>query len=328
MASGAKSPPVGGRGNSEAKTMKPTSYPLSEFVELPAVGYGKVYIRFLGKREWGVQAGSAGLVVMSAYSRWEHQHTGKRLRASTKLHEHDNTPAYGDDAQHLISHPWVMSPVVSIDAPQHLVGSPNGWLAGYDVGEWGGGLVEFDKAENIVKQHLSTAVGEFGNVLGIYVNRDAVAVLRGCAHVSPFTGAIEVYRGEVGTGLELQRSVRLPDTPEVSGISDAGTLWIAIWQGLLKFNIDDASMMLFAPCLPQLSNPMQEVSLDLTPHRSIGHSAWAFGSPNSIACVGEEIYVGCGSMIVRLAPGAGVLHETRLIHRDDLAQIERRERSA
>ena len=305
--------------------MKPTSYPISEFVELPAVGYGKVYLRFLGKREWGVQAGSAGLVVRSAHSRWEHQHTGKRLRASTKLHVHDNTPA-----QHLISRPWgpVASPEVSIDAAQHLVGGPNGWLAGYDAGEWGGGLVEFDKAENIVKQHLSTAVGEFGNVLGIYVNRDAVVVLRGCAHVSPFTGAVEVYRGEVGTGLELQRSVRLPDTPEVGGISDAGTLWIAIWQGLLKFNIDDASMKLFAPCLPQLNNPMREVSLDWTPHRSTGHSAWAFGRPNSIACVGEEIYVGCGSMIVRLAPGAGGLHETRLIHRDDLAQIERRERSA
>ena len=325
MASGVESIPVGGRGNSEAKTMKPTSYPLSEFVELPSVGYGKVYLRFLGKREWGVQAGSAGLVVRSAYSRWEDQDAGKRLRAVTDSGEHDKTPA-----QHLISHPWgpVASPEVSIDAAQHLVGGPNGWLAGYDAGEWDGGLVEFDKAENIVKQHLSTAVGEFGNVLGIYVNRDAVVVLRGCAHVSPFTGAIEVYRGEVGTGLELQRSVRLPDTPEVGGISDAGTLWIAIWQGLLKFNIDDASMKLFAPCLPQLNNPMREVSLDWTPHRSTGHSAWAFGRPNSIACVGEEIYVGCGSMIVRLAPSAGGLHETRLIHRDDLAQIERRERSA
>ena len=199
MASGAKSPPVGGRGNSEAKIMKPTSHPLSEFVELPSVGYGKVYLRFLGKREWGVQAGSAGLVVRSAYSRWEDQDAGKRLRAVTDSGEHDKTPA-----QHLISHPWgpVASPEVSIDAAQHLVGGPNGWLAGYDEGEWDGGLVEFDKAENIVKQHLSTAVGEFGNVLGIYVNRDAVVVLRGCAHVSPFTGAVEVYRGEVGTGLE------------------------------------------------------------------------------------------------------------------------------
>ena len=312
--------------------MKPTSYPISEFVELPAVGYGKVYLRFLGKREWGVQAGSAGLVVRSAYSRWEHQDAVKLMRAVTGSGEHDKTPAYGDDAQHLISRPWgpAGSPEVSIDAARHLVGGPNGWLAGYDEGEWDGGLVEFDKAENIVKQHLSTAVGEFGNVLGIYVNRDAVVVLRGCGHVGPFTGAVEVYRGEVGTGFELQRSVRLPDTPQVSGISDAGTLWIAIWQGLLKVNIDDASMTLLESLALRLTNPIKikEVSPDFSTRRSPSHSAWAFGRPNSIACVGEEIYVGCGSMIVRLAPGAGGLHETRLIHRDDLAQIERRERSA
>lgn len=322
-------------------TMTSTSHLLSEFVELPPVILTDVTIRALREREWWVHAEPSGLVVKSAYSSARAAKNRRGGEAEELQHVESN--------RHLVSQPWgfIGLGAQSIESAQHLVSGADGWLAGYDLGEWGGGLVEFDKAGRMIKQHLHTNGDQSGgvstrycaeNVIGIHLIHYGVVVLRGLAHLGLNEGAADVYRGVIGAGLEQSRSIPLPGFPDASGIAESGRLLIAIREGLLEINIDDASTKMFGPLSALSTNALHVVGqrwvvreerwvardgrVEWSPPLSPDGWDWRLGRPNSIFCAGGEIFVGCGSSIIKFSPSAEGLRETRLIHRDDLARIE------
>jgi hypothetical protein len=119
-----------------------------------------------------------------------------------------------------------------VPLPQHLklskemIGSrsllrtADGWLVGFDGGEFGGGLWWFNSEGDENQKLLSE------NVHAIYHTRDGVFVLVGLAHLSLNSGKIYEFT-ETAEGVRVTRVADLVGSPEASTVDSDGRFVVA-----------------------------------------------------------------------------------------------------
>lgn len=101
-----------------------------------------------------------------------------------------------------------------------LIRTADGWLIGFDAGEFGGGLWWFNNEGDESKELLSE------NVHAIYRNSHGVFVLVGLAHLSLNSGKIYQFT-ETDEELKVKQVADLGGSPEASTVDSEGRFVVA-----------------------------------------------------------------------------------------------------
>lgn len=217
----------------------------------------------------------------------------------------------------------------SPDGADHVLAGDQGWLLGYDDGEFGGGLVEVDNEGRPVEallrsQDVSYKPYVSQNVRGMYRRGERTIVLRGINHLGTDNGAIELFRGDIGSGLVRESVVVLPSCPRASAVGKRGSLLLAIRCGIVEFDDDVCAMRCWIPqsasFTPLEGKGRQWVPCsfaDLVHKPCNSEGAWPF-SAHHILDLSDEIYVGAGPLLIHLERNAEGLLEKWLIERDGM----------
>lgn len=115
----------------------------------------------------------------------------------------------------------------------------DGWLIGFDSGEFGGGLWWAD-AEGRQTKQLS---GE--NVRVIVKRGEEALVLTGLAHMSSDHGGVSSYRPAAGGGGDLVRIADLGSSPAAAMFRSDGTLLIAAQARVLELTSENKLNVVF-----------------------------------------------------------------------------------
>jgi hypothetical protein len=205
------------------------------------------------------------------------------------------------------------------DARRHQLEGPHGRLIGLDGGEFFGELSELSKADGHVKVHPSEVI-EFkqqrvpANVKSLSKRGHRVLVLRGLAHMGT-VGAAELYRGKIGKGLKLEKSVLLPECPS-SFAFRKDSIFIPVRLGLLELNLLNLRLVLYEPSNSK-GNAMVWRRKEVTNPRALYHrvhrfprnarSAWQYLTLNNTVIHQKKVYVSAGPAVVELEmQGPGV----------------------
>lgn len=107
-----------------------------------------------------------------------------------------------------------------------LFATTDGWLVGFDAGEFGGGLWWFGRDGRHAKKLLSQ------NVHAIYKTPDGVFVLAGLAHLSLDNGEIEQFV-ETPDEISLRFIANLGGSPEASTVQPDGQVLVATMHSVV-----------------------------------------------------------------------------------------------
>jgi hypothetical protein len=107
-----------------------------------------------------------------------------------------------------------------------LFRSTDGWLVGFDAGEFGGGLWWFSRDGRDAKKLLSQ------NIHAIHKTPDGIFVLAGLAHLSLDTGGIYQFV-ETRDDVSLRSIARLGGSPEASTMRPDGQIVVATMHSVL-----------------------------------------------------------------------------------------------
>jgi hypothetical protein len=106
----------------------------------------------------------------------------------------------------------------------------DGWLIGFDAGEFGGGLWWSNEDGKTVKHLLEE------NVHALVVQNGTPLVLTGLAHMDSDEGAIYAYHpGRAETSGSLPRVADLGSSPGAASVSEDGTLFIVTQKNVVRF---------------------------------------------------------------------------------------------
>jgi hypothetical protein len=120
---------------------------------------------------------------------------------------------------------------------KEMIGKPtaqkvdDGWLVGFDAGEFGGGLWWADQSG----QHTKKLTGE--HVVAFVPRGDAVLVFTGLAHLFTDKGNIYSFTAKEPGGLAL--IANLGSAPSAATIEDARTVLVATHIGVLRLTTDN-----------------------------------------------------------------------------------------
>lgn len=107
-----------------------------------------------------------------------------------------------------------------------LFRTSDGWLIGFDAGEFGGGLWWFSRDGRDAKKLLSQ------NVHAIYGTPDGIFVLAGLAHLSLDNGEIDQFV-ETEDKISLKFTANLGGSPEASTVRPDGQIVVATMHSVL-----------------------------------------------------------------------------------------------
>src|SRR5262249_10255619 len=107
-----------------------------------------------------------------------------------------------------------------------LLRTTDGWLIGFDAGEFGGGLWWFNRNGRDAKKLLPQ------NVHAIYKTPDGIFVLAGLAHLSQDTGEIDQFI-ETPDEISLRFIATLRGSPEASVMRSDGQIVVATMHSVL-----------------------------------------------------------------------------------------------
>lgn len=107
-----------------------------------------------------------------------------------------------------------------------LLRTTDGWLIGFDAGEFGGGLWWFSRDGRDVKKLLSQ------NVHAIHKTPGGIFVLAGLAHLSSDTGEIDQFT-ETRDEVSVQFLANLGGSPEASTVRSDGQIVVATMHSVL-----------------------------------------------------------------------------------------------
>lgn len=198
---------------------------------------------------------------------------------------------------------------------QHVLVGTEGWLLGYDCGEWGGSLREIDNERMNVIAHPRRPIDnndqsiseEFDspveNVRGICCVGDCIAVIRGLNHMIMNDGAVECFRGSIGRGLNREATFLLPSAPAAFAVREATSLIVVVDQGLVEIQPESGESTLWTPVVNQLDEASQAAGR-LWTMKKIGPEAmsrlraWPF-AVHWIACHESQLVVGAGPILIQ-----------------------------
>jgi hypothetical protein len=107
-----------------------------------------------------------------------------------------------------------------------LLRTSDGWLIGFDAGEFGGGLWWFSRDGHDAKKLLSE------NVHAIYETPDGIFVLAGLAHLSLDSGEINRIV-DTPENISVKYLVSLGGSPEASTVGPSGQIVVATTHSVL-----------------------------------------------------------------------------------------------
>lgn len=205
----------------------------------------------------------------------------------------------------------------------HSLEGREGWLLGYDNGEFeAGGLFELNSRQELVQTHrLKFPSGPLRyhsrNVRGLCRVGDCTVVLRGLNHLGTNNGTVELYSGEIGTGLTQENAVVLPGTPGAFAVTETQTVIATIPQGLVEIEPRTCSMRAWAPSPSHVAGQLVGrpwATIEVESASLVEAHAWPFEA-HHITCWGHELYVGAGPIIIRLRPHQDGFRQSWLVHR-------------
>src|SRR5262249_20090311 len=121
-----------------------------------------------------------------------------------------------------------------------LLRTVNGWLVGFDGGEFGGGLWWFNNEGDKNRKLLSE------NVHSIYQTTDGVFVLVGLAHLSLDNGKIYQFT-ETADEVGVKPFANLGGSPEASTVDPEGLFVVATPKGVLSVDYNGNVSKLYRP---------------------------------------------------------------------------------
>ncbi len=216
--------------------------------------------------------------------------------------------------------PWERKRPESAD---HVLNGPRGWLLGYDSGEFGGGLVELD-SERSCDKLLSLSLPTLGgtvvpqNVRGLASCSGKALVLRGLNHLGINEGTIELYKGELGTGVALDGVFILPASPQAFHAATDGIVMIAVRQGLLEFNTSTRTALYWAPKRmgERLDTGRQWTSSSSEEFARCNQDCGAWRFPvHHVAWDEKELFAASGPLLVQLKRNDEGYEERWLVER-------------
>lgn len=198
-----------------------------------------------------------------------------------------------------------------------------GSLVGRDVGEFDGGLTEFNRAGEPVAQHPSVTkkTHDSGfedyispNVQALYRVGRRIVVVRGLDHMGLNDGAIEIYEGSIGRGLSLFGALALPGYPNATAIGNGGSVFAAVRHGLLEVDLRKMVITVYRPP-SQIDGNSREThwnrrahvdaqalfqEMEAIPWRGRSKEAWLGFRPTSMVADETAVYISVGPMVVRM----------------------------
>jgi hypothetical protein len=154
---------------------------------------------------------------------------------------------------------------------ESLLKTQNGWLLGFDQGEWGGSLWFVDTTGKIAQ--LSQE-----NIHGFVETPRGVMVFVGLAHMTLDSGAVQIVRYPITTGSTLQLLAPLDGAPETFTKLSPDEALVATTHGISRIASSGA-------------------------HVTLTHSKFAYLYPTSIVSTPDgTIYAGMRLFVVRLLP--------------------------
>lgn len=110
---------------------------------------------------------------------------------------------------------------------KHLLRTANGWLIGFDAGEFGGGLWWFNEDGSDSTKLLSD------NVHAIYETRNGTFVLAGLAHMGHDAGEVDQFI-ETPEKVTLKWVASLGGSPEASTVDPDGDIVVTSPRGVVR----------------------------------------------------------------------------------------------
>jgi hypothetical protein len=110
---------------------------------------------------------------------------------------------------------------------RHLLRTSDGWLIGFDAGEFGGGLWWFSEDGTDSKKLLSN------NVHAIYATQNSTFVLAGLAHLGLDSGEVDQFI-ETPDRVTLRWVANLGGSPEASTVGRDGQIVVASPRGVVR----------------------------------------------------------------------------------------------
>ncbi|PHR47655.1 MAG: hypothetical protein COA32_06785 [Fluviicola sp.] len=145
----------------------------------------------------------------------------------------------------------------------------NGWLVGFDKGEWGGSLFWFNEKGTQYEKITS------GNIKNLFKINGEIYVTEGLAHLSLSSGQIFTVKSLDGKW-SVDKKVDLPNAPYATTLTAASEFLIVTSKGLLKVD----------------KNFNTETLID-------EGLWWGLLYPNSILIEGQTIYIGMRAGILK-----------------------------
>jgi len=162
---------------------------------------------------------------------------------------------------------------------------PNGWLLGFDGGEFGGGLWWSNEDGSQSNRILNE------NVKGILATSNGVLVLVGLAHIDLDVGKVFIIPDSAKPE-GIRPLVSLDGAPEAFVIESPTTVLVATTHGVSRIGSSDNVEVL-------------------------AHAPFSLLYPNSMVVTADKaIYVGMRLFVVRFLPGASGYREQWLVRSD------------
>lgn len=162
----------------------------------------------------------------------------------------------------------------------------NGYLVGFDAGEWGGSLTWYHR-DGSGAQKLGDE-----NVHGLVVLEPGLAIsLEGLAHLSINDGAVR-WIEQVGTSLKAAKRTPLPDEPRTFAQTKAGEVYVLTWSSLVKITAD------------RRVEVVQPVNTEM------------LYADNMTIDAGGSLWVGMRRFVLRLMPSGNKYTETWFVKQD------------
>lgn len=145
----------------------------------------------------------------------------------------------------------------------------NGWLVGFDKGEWGGNLFWFNEKGTDYERIIE------GNIKNLFEVDGQIYVTEGLAHLSISNGQIFKIERKNNTW-NVKKKINLPNAPYATTLTKDNEFLIVTSKGLLKVNKD----------------------FDIETLVEKGFW-WIYLYPNSILIEGQNIYIGMRGGILK-----------------------------
>src|SRR5690554_761227 len=145
----------------------------------------------------------------------------------------------------------------------------NGWLVGFDKGEWGGNLFWFNEEGTKYEKIID------GNIKSIFVINGKIYITEGLAHLSMSYGQIFQIEKENNKWI-VEKKVDLPTAPYATTLTNDNEFLIVTSKSLLKVNKDF-----------EIESIIEEGIW------------WMYLYPNSIEINGQDIYIGMRGGILK-----------------------------